>query len=98
MVRRNTRANSADLAEPQASLFRLNAVILTRSGDFIMRKTLALLAAMGAVAGLTACGHTIEQKTASGALAGAVVGGPVGAAVGGAAGNVVGHATTPKHR
>jgi outer membrane lipoprotein SlyB len=61
-----------------------------------MRKTFALLAAAGALIGLSACGHTTEQKTASGAVAGAVVGGPVGAAVGGAAGNVVGHATDGK--
>ena len=38
---------------------------------------------------LAACGHGVEQRAASGALAGAVVGGPVGAAVGGAAGAVV---------
>jgi osmotically inducible lipoprotein OsmB len=57
-----------------------------------MLKTLALLTVVTALA---ACGHTIEQKTATGAVAGAVVGGPVGAAVGGATGNVVGHATEP---
>lgn len=45
---------------------------------------------------LVACGHTIEQKAATGAIAGAVVGGPVGAAVGGAAGAAVGHAQKPK--
>ncbi|WYZ24114.1 hypothetical protein WEU32_03150 [Brevundimonas sp. BH3] len=45
---------------------------------------------------LAACGHTIEQKAATGAVAGAVVGGPVGAAVGGAAGAAVGHAQKPK--
>jgi hypothetical protein len=61
-----------------------------------MRRTLALLAATVALTGLGACGHTVEQKTATGAVAGAVVGGPVGAAVGGAAGNVVGHATDDK--
>jgi outer membrane lipoprotein SlyB len=61
-----------------------------------MRRAFALLAATGALVGLAACGHTTEQKTASGAVAGAVVGGPVGAAVGGAAGNVVGHATDGK--
>jgi osmotically inducible lipoprotein OsmB len=44
---------------------------------------------------LAACGHTIEQKAATGAVAGAVVGGPVGAAVGGAAGAAVGHAQRP---
>lgn len=46
--------------------------------------TLALLA-LGAT-GLSACGHTTEQRAATGAIAGAVVAGPVGAAVGGAAG------------
>ena len=61
-----------------------------------MRRTVALLYAAGVLVGLSACGHTTEQKTASGAVAGAVVGGPVGAAVGGAAGNVVGHATDGK--
>lgn len=44
---------------------------------------------------LPACGHTIEQKAATGAVAGAVVGGPVGAAVGGAAGTAVGQAQKP---
>ena len=47
--------------------------------------------------GLSACGHTIEQKAATGAIAGAVVGGPVGAAVGGAAGAAIGHMDKP-HR
>ncbi len=46
---------------------------------------------------LSACGHTIEQKAATGAIAGAVVAGPVGAAVGGAAGAAVGHIDKP-HR
>jgi hypothetical protein len=52
-----------------------------------MRLTLVLLA--GAALALSACGHGVEQRAASGALAGAVVAGPVGAAVGGAAGAVV---------
>ena len=42
---------------------------------------------------VAACGSTIEQKAATGAVAGAVVAGPVGAAVGGAAGAAAGHAT-----
>ncbi|WGM30033.1 hypothetical protein [Brevundimonas sp. NIBR11] len=46
--------------------------------------TVAVLA-LGATA-LSACGHTTEQRAATGAIAGAVVAGPVGAAVGGAAG------------
>lgn len=51
---------------------------------------------LGAVA-LASCGHTIEQKAATGAIAGAVVAGPVGAAIGGAAGSAAGHAEKP-HR
>lgn len=47
------------------------------------------------VVALGACGHTIEQKAATGAVAGAVVAGPVGAAVGGAAGAAVGQAQKP---
>ncbi|MFZ4166884.1 hypothetical protein [Brevundimonas sp. NPDC058933] len=46
--------------------------------------------------GLAACGHSIEQKAATGAIAGAVVAGPVGAAVGGAAGAAVGQIDKPK--
>jgi uncharacterized protein YcfJ len=38
---------------------------------------------------LSACGHNMEQRAASGALAGAVVAGPVGAVVGAGAGAVV---------
>lgn len=38
---------------------------------------------------VSACGHNMEQRAATGALAGAVVGGPVGAAVGAAAGAAV---------
>lgn len=48
-----------------------------------------------AVLMLAACGSTIEQKAATGAVAGAVVAGPVGAAVGGAAGTAVGQASKP---
>ena len=44
---------------------------------------------------LSACGHTIEQRAATGAVAGAVVAGPVGAVVGGAAGTAVGQAAKP---
>ena len=59
-----------------------------------MRKDHWIIAAMAAAAvTVAACGTTIEQKAATGAVAGAVVGGPVGAAVGGAAGAAVGHAT-----
>ncbi len=55
--------------------------------------TLTLMAASALA--LAACGTTIEQKAATGAVAGAVVGGPVGAAVGGAAGTAVGQAQKP---
>lgn len=59
-----------------------------------MRKEIAVIGLMAATAlAVAACGTTIEQKAATGAVAGAVVGGPVGAAVGGAAGAAVGHAT-----
>lgn len=58
------------------------------------RPLIILTLSAGAVA-LAACGHTIEQKAATGAVAGAVVAGPVGAAVGGAAGAAVGHAEKP---
>jgi osmotically inducible lipoprotein OsmB len=53
-----------------------------------MRIALILISASAALA-LGACGHNVEQRAATGAVAGAVVGGPVGAAVGGAAGAAV---------
>lgn len=60
-----------------------------------MKRTLVTLAlAMSALA-VAACGQTIEQRAATGAIAGAVVAGPVGAAVGGAAGAAVGQADKP---
>lgn len=57
-----------------------------------MRRPLTLAAAFVALTALCACGTTIEQKAATGAIAGAVVAGPVGAAVGGVAGAAVGQA------
>ena len=60
-----------------------------------MKRTILILASSAAVVAVTACGHTIEQKAATGAVAGAVVAGPVGAAVGGAAGAAVGQAQKP---
>jgi hypothetical protein len=57
-----------------------------------MRRLLLPLAVTAAALTLAACGHSIEQRAATGAVAGAVVAGPVGAAVGGAAGAAVGHA------
>jgi osmotically inducible lipoprotein OsmB len=47
------------------------------------------LAAAGPVVGLSACGHTMQERAATGAAAGLIVGGPVGAAVGATAGAVV---------
>jgi osmotically inducible lipoprotein OsmB len=58
-------------------------------------RALAAAVLTAAALALAACGHTIEQKAATGAVAGAVVAGPVGAAVGGAAGAAVGHAQRP---
>jgi len=60
-----------------------------------MTRTLILTAVVASALTLAACGATVEQKAASGAIAGAVVGGPVGAAVGGAAGTAVGQAQKP---
>ena len=55
-----------------------------------MRRSIVSASALAAFAmcavALSACGHTTEQRAATGAIAGAVVAGPVGAAVGGAAG------------
>ncbi|MBI5939318.1 MAG: hypothetical protein HY859_02720 [Caulobacterales bacterium] len=55
--------------------------------------TLALIAFAGA--GLAACGHNMEQRAATGAVAGAVVAGPPGAVVGAAAGAVINEASKP---
>jgi osmotically inducible lipoprotein OsmB len=52
-------------------------------------KTLHLLALVALTLTLTACGHNMEQRAATGAIAGAVVAGPVGAAVGAGVGAVV---------
>ncbi len=57
-------------------------------GSPSMRKLMVLTVAASAIA-LTACGHNVEQRAATGAVAGAVVGGPVGAAVGAGVGAVV---------
>lgn len=64
---------------------------MTRSSS----RVAALLALGVSALALSACGHTVEQKAATGAIAGAVVAGPVGAAVGGAAGAAVGHIDKP---
>ncbi|MGV9009475.1 hypothetical protein [Brevundimonas sp.] len=61
-----------------------------------MKRLALTLALFTVTVGVTACGTTIEQKAATGAVAGAVVGGPVGAAIGGAAGAAVGQAERPR--
>lgn len=68
--------------------------IVAMEAEMTRISTLALIT-LGAAA-LAACGTTIEQKAATGAVAGAVVAGPVGAAVGGAAGTAVGQAERPR--
>jgi hypothetical protein len=52
-------------------------------------RMLTRLAAVVPFMGLSACGHTMQERAASGAAAGLVFGGPVGAAVGATAGAVV---------
>jgi len=61
-----------------------------------MNRPIAMLALTVSALALAACGQTIEQRAATGAIAGAVVAGPVGAAVGGAAGTAIGHADRPR--
>ncbi|MDZ4373221.1 MAG: hypothetical protein U1C74_17605 [Phenylobacterium sp.] len=51
--------------------------------------SLKFMIPVAAALALSACGHNVEQRAATGAVAGAVVGGPVGAAAGAAAGTVV---------
>ena len=53
-----------------------------------MRTLTSLMAATAALA-LSACGHNVEQRAATGAVAGAVVAGPIGAVIGAGAGVVV---------
>ena len=52
-------------------------------------RTLTSLTAAAAALALSACGHNVEQRAATGAVAGAVVAGPIGAVVGAGAGVVV---------
>lgn len=66
-----------------------------------MKTILKMTPLIGAMALLAACGTTMEQRAATGAIGGAVVGQAVGgnttATVGGAvAGAAVGAATTPR--
>ena len=60
-----------------------------------MKRTARTLAITIAALAAVACGQTIEQKAATGAIAGAVVAGPVGAVVGGAASAAIGQADKP---
>ena len=54
-----------------------------------MKTASATLLFAAAALVLGACGHGVEQRAATGAIAGAVVGGPVGAAVGAGVGAAV---------
>jgi osmotically inducible lipoprotein OsmB len=54
-----------------------------------MLKTMSILAMAAVLASLAACGHDMQQRAATGAVAGGVVAGPVGAVVGAGAGAVV---------
>ncbi len=57
---------------------------------------IAAFATLGlAAVTLGACGTTMEQKAATGAVAGALIAGPVGAAVGGAVGAASSKADDP---
>jgi osmotically inducible lipoprotein OsmB len=61
-----------------------------------LRSTPSLVLIALAGAGLAACGHNMEQRVATGAIAGAVVAGPPGAVVGAATGAVIDKADKPK--
>jgi osmotically inducible lipoprotein OsmB len=58
-----------------------------------MRRMVMVFAVAGLGFGLTACGHGVEQRAATGAGVGLVLGGPVGAAVGAGVGVVVSKST-----
>src|SRR4051794_10298828 len=91
---RETGARARELARNLSfsGTFAATVAFVRRNiGEFAMQNMLPLMAAIASSAlVLAACGHNVEQKAATGAVAGAVVGGPVGAAVGGAAGAVKG--------
>lgn len=66
-----------------------------------MKTVLKLAPVIGAAALLSACGYTMEQRAATGAIGGALagqaIGGDTGSTVAGAAiGGVAGAATTPR--
>jgi osmotically inducible lipoprotein OsmB len=64
----------------------------TRSGciskESLMRAITSAAILVLAAASLTACGHNMEQKAATGAATGMLVAGPIGAAVGAGVGAV----------
>ena len=60
-----------------------------------IRTTLSLTFIALTGAGLAACGHNMQQRAATGAIAGAVVAGPPGAVGGAAAGAVVNEVKKP---
>lgn len=60
-----------------------------------VRRTTSLALIIMAAAGLSACGHNMEQRAATGAVAGAVIAGPPGAVVGAGVGVVVNEASKP---
>ncbi len=65
-----------------------------------MKRIAITASALALAGGLSACGTTMEQRTATGALGGAAVGGLLGdtkgAIAGAVVGGVAGAATTPK--
>lgn len=77
--------SSGNAAGPAALKRDLNRMRIHPMRRYIATTAALAMIAVGATA-LSACGHTTEQRAATGAIAGAVVAGPVGAAVGGAAG------------
>jgi osmotically inducible lipoprotein OsmB len=52
-------------------------------------RVLPILATFAVGLALAGCGHNVEQRAATGAVAGAVVAGPVGAVAGAATGTAV---------
>ena len=52
-------------------------------------RMIRLIGLTAATFGLAACGHNMEERAATGAIAGAVVAGPVGAAVGAGVGAAI---------
>jgi hypothetical protein len=59
-------------------------------------RTITLTMFALATAGLAGCGHNMEQRAATGAIAGAVVAGPPGAVVGAGVGAVINEIDKPK--